>query len=62
MAGMNRRPFCYAERYDDLRSCGMDHADAVFRIADERNESDVRVRAIIDGYLAGLFWFCLVMR
>jgi hypothetical protein len=35
----------------------MDHADAVYRVADERNESDVRVREIIDGYLAGLYIF-----
>jgi hypothetical protein len=54
---MNRKPFCHVERYELLRSCGMDHADAVYRVADERNESDVRVREIIDGYLAGLYIF-----
>jgi hypothetical protein len=55
-----RKPFCYVERYEVLRSFGMDHADVVYRIADERNESDTRVRAIIDSYHAGLFIFGLL--
>lgn len=51
------KTYSYMERYDTLFGCGMSHEDAIWRIADERNEPEPRIRNMIDNYLAGMFWF-----
>lgn len=64
MTTTNTSPaYDYTKRYEILRNCGMDHADAVNRIVDEWPwDREELIRQQINTFLANIWWWSLLSR